>query len=147
MGFNPFLDDPPAPPVISERPDPAGTSSELSAGHGTEIERAGRDKRASTSLAEFARASVADLRRVFEDGLDPSLPFLQRLKCAQALIDIEQQDAKLAQAEERDVDKMTRQEMVDEIVETLNALERAGVIRPQQLDEGVVDAEVVEDSG
>lgn len=87
-----------------------------------------RKKRASELVAEKAAEEAEMIVDVFKDSLQPHNPASVRLKGAEAWLKIETDEARLKMEEERHVDEMKTNEIIELIVNKLDKLNNAGVL-------------------
>lgn len=114
-----------------------------------------RKPRASQEVAEEARKAAQDLVQVFKDGIDPEKPMGTRLKAAELWLGIEEKEAKLQLAEEKQDEQLDRDEIIKRLAQGLlsgavgAAMRQEAVRVPNEAeaDEDIVDAEVVNHDG
>jgi len=101
---------------------------------------AGRPKkqRASEKVAEAAKAKADKIVKAFEDAIDESNPASVRLSAAREWLKVEQDETKLQMEEERHVDQLQTNQLIQQITQKISRLQDAGVIGD------VVDAEVID---
>lgn len=98
-------------------------------------------KRAAEVVAEFAAQRSADIKKVWEDGIDETQPISIRMAAAKEILKVEDNEENRRFLERQQAfTEMSKGELIDSILEDLGALSRAG-----ELADGIVDATVVED--
>lgn len=87
-----------------------------------------RKKRASEKVAEEAAANAKQIVSAFSDALDESnLPSV-RLNAAQAWLKVEQEETKLQMEEERHVDQLQTNQLIELITKKLSRLQQEEVL-------------------
>lgn len=107
----------------------------------------GRPKkdRAASKVAEEAQKQAEHIIQVFRDAVHPNQPITVRLKAAQAWVEIEREEGKLAlQETTADHEALSREELIQAVREKLTTGPAAAVIAGQIERENIVDGEVVE---
>lgn len=106
-----------------------------------------RKDRASTKVAEEAAKESKRIIEVFKDAIDESQPIHVRLKGAQAWLEMEQQEGKLAlQEEHADLQQLSREELIAAVREKLTSGPAAAIIQAQiESEAGIIEGQIVED--
>jgi hypothetical protein len=78
-----------------------------------------RKPRASAEAAEEARKHAQEIIAVFKDGIDPERPMGTRLKAAELWLAVEEKEAKLSLAEERQDEQLDRDEIIKRLADGL----------------------------
>lgn len=117
-----------------------------------------RRDRAGAHVAEAARKEKDEIVAVFKDAVKSNQPIGIRLKGAQAWLEVEEKDAKLAlQEEENEAKGKSREELIELLKDKLTKgtaaailSEQMGLANGQELDENgqpIVDVDFVEIDG
>lgn len=97
-----------------------------------------RKKRASEIVAERAVEEADNIVSAFSDALKDHNPASVRIKAAESWLKIEHDETKLKMEEERHVDEMKTNEIIELVVNKLGKLVNAGVL-PDIIDGQAVD--------
>ena len=97
-------------------------------------------KTASEIVAAKAAKEAKKIVAAFSDALEPHNPASVRVQAATQWIKLEQEEKKLKMEEERHVDQLQTNQLIEFIQERFDRLNDAGILRD------VVDAEVVDSS-
>lgn len=107
-----------------------------------------RKDRAAKRVAEAAQDDpmARQIIQVFKDAIQPDQPMGIRIKAAEAIIQVEREEAKVAMAEEdHDARVHSREELLEILSGSLTEGPIAALLRAQiEPETGIVDAEVVE---
>lgn len=100
-------------------------------------------KRAAEVVADFAAERAQDIKKVWADGIDETQPISIRMAAAKEIVKIEDNEENRRFLERQQAfNELSKGELIDGILEDLQALTRAG-----EIADGIVDATVVEDDG
>lgn len=97
-----------------------------------------RKKRASEIVAEKASQEAQKIAQAFEDALEPHNPASVRLTAAKEWLKVEQEEAKLQMEEEKHVNELQTNQLIDLITTKLQKIHEAGVL------ENIIDGEIVD---
>jgi hypothetical protein len=113
-----------------------------------------RKKRAAEVVAEEAQKEASKIVKAFQAALDPSQPAQIRLQAAKDWLAVEHKESVLQLQEDRDLQKLERDELVERVVTTFMRFADAGVLDSaivNRLGPDVIDlnddGDVIEDDG
>lgn len=103
-----------------------------------------KKKRASEIVAEQARAEAENIIEVFRDSIRSDNPASVRLNAAREWLKIEQAEADLQLREERQLEGLTTNQLIEMILGRLSRVQEFGGVLPSELA-GLLDASDEED--